>query len=682
MGSRLTYSGEVNTQRSLLQDSQPSATPALSPAGLAGLFQLGAESGALLQIFDAIPSGVMLADAKGNLRYWNLEARRLHGMAGEQAGENSLGELRDCLVFSQRGQTLEFSDWPLARLAAGQPVQNLELEMRRVETGESRVVRFDGFASSLGLGGDGLLLLTLQDLTERRRAEARLSESEQLPGMDNTLHKDVQSSLLAERNRFEDIVASVPGAIYSFCLRPDGSMDFPYASPVMERLFPVKVEDLRQSADSAFQAIPAADREELFASIRHSAETLEPWRGTISVDHPQKGEIWLEGSSIPRRLEDGSTLWHGVLSDVSERRALEQQLFQAQKLEAVGRLAGGVAHDFNNLLTVINGYSDMALDEVEPGGSIHSSLVEIREAGERSARLTRQLLAFSRRAVVEPEVFDVNAQLRELQKMLKRLIGEDIHLCLNPCAGTLPVLLDTGQFEQLVLNLAVNARDAMPKGGTLSLETHRVHGELLLVVRDTGCGMTREVLSRIYEPFFTTKAKGKGTGLGLAVVHGVVTGGNGRLEVESSPQKGTTFRIYFPLTESRGACSMLPSRKSYRGTETILLAEDDEEVRRVLVRGLEAQGYNVLLARDGQEAVRVASEHSGKIHLLLTDVVMPDLCGPDAAQRILAERPDLKVVFMTGYTEDERIPPEILQKPFTPYMAAARIRAVLDTPSG
>lgn len=869
----------------------------------------------VIRLFDVMAAGLVLSDKQGNLLYWNLAAKALHGFPREETLEMPLEAFQETFAFFQDGQPVEFADWPLSRLLSGQSVENLELDLRRLDTGQEWSIRYDGCRLPRGLGREDLVFLTMQDLTATRQAERKLRRSDQLlqtlsdftedaifikdrsgsyqfcnraagrivgkdpseilgkddtsfftaedaaqvrrgdveimesgrssateeilslngktrvlltsrapslnpagevigvvgvtrditsykaveqelkeerdrfagtaeaaPGalytfyrgpdgkqrflyttsylediygvpqdalhldaseairrihpedlqgvletleqsrvnnglwqceyrvlhpekgeiwvegravphadgqggtlwhgilIDISSRKQVQASLLVERNRFEDIVASVPGAIYSFCLRPDGSMDFPYSSPGMERLFPVRAADLRRSADSVFQSIPETYHAELFDSIRKSAETLKPWRATVSVDHPEKGEIWIEGIAVPRRLEDGSTLWHGVLSDISDRRELEQQLFQAQKLEAVGRLAGGVAHDFNNLLTVINGYSDMALDDLGDEDPCYSPLIEIREAGERSARLTRQLLAFSRRAVIEPRVFDVNAQLRELQRMLKRLIGEDIELSLQPCAGVLPVLLDTGQFEQLVLNLAVNARDAMPGGGTLSLETRRLEGELLLSVSDTGCGMSREVLARIYEPFFTTKSQGKGTGLGLAVVHGVVSGGNGRLEVESRQGEGTTFRIFFPLSESNAEPQAPASRKNFRGTETVLVAEDDDEVRRVLVRGLESQGYKVILARDGKDAVRASEDYKDEIHLLLTDVVMPDLCGPDAAQKIQAQRPGLKVVFMTGYTEDERIPPDILQKPFTPYTAAERIRLVLDGP--
>lgn len=496
--------------------------------------------------------------------------------------------------------------------------------------------------------------------------------------IDITSHKETAAALKAERDRFQFIVDSVPGAIYSFCMRPDGSTYFPYASPVLEEIFGVPRDRLAIDATPIFQTVSPEALPELLKSIERSRQTLEPWSAQIPYLHPQRGACWTDGHSVPSRLPDGSTIWHGYLWDSTERRSLEQQFWQAQKMEAVGRLAGGVAHDFNNLLTVINGYADMMIQETGMENPLYSGLLQIREAGERSARLTGQLLAFSRQALIEPKNFDANKAIKESQKMLRRLIGEYVEFQVNLSPRPLPVFLDQGQFEQLVLNLIVNARDAMPVGGKLTLSTEQASGELLLSIRDSGCGMPADILNRIFEPFFTTKGIGKGTGLGLAVVHGVVTRGGGRVEVESEPGEGTVFRVFFPLAPQSGEQPRQGDPDALRGTETILIVEDEPAVRRVLVKGLEMFGYRVLVADSGQSALDLCDQSRERIHLMLSDVVMPGLSGPEAARLILQSRPELKVLFMTGYTEDDRIPPDILHKPFSARTAAEKIRAMLD----
>lgn len=497
--------------------------------------------------------------------------------------------------------------------------------------------------------------------------------------IDITSHKETAAALKAERDRFQHIVDSVPGAIYSFCMRADGSAFFPYASPVIEDIFGVDPAQLADDATPIFQRVSPDYLPELLKSIERSRQSLTPWSAQIPFFHPERGSCWTDGHSVPTRLPDGSTVWHGYLWDSTEQRTLEQQFWQAQKMEAVGRLAGGVAHDFNNLLTVINGYADMMIQDIDEADPLHSGLIQIREAGERSARLTGQLLAFSRQALIEPKVFDANIAIKESQKMLRRLIGEDVEFSVNLAPRPLPVLLDQGQFEQLVLNLIVNARDAMPSGGKLTLSTEERGDELLLSIRDSGCGMSSDIVSRIFEPFFTTKGIGKGTGLGLAVVHGVVTRGGGRVEVDSDLGEGTVFRIFFPLARMKPEQPNSSNQDTLRGDETILIVEDEPAVRRVLVKGLQMQGYKILVADSGQSAMELSEQTREPIHLMLSDVVMPGLSGPEAARQILRSRPELKVLFMTGYTEDDRIPPDILRKPFSARTAAEKIRAMLDS---
>jgi PAS domain S-box-containing protein len=387
--------------------------------------------------------------------------------------------------------------------------------------------------------------------------------------------------------------------------------------------------------------------------------------------------------------------------DTSHQKKLEEQLRQAQKMEAIGQLAGGVAHDFNNLLTIITGYSELLLQSKPPDDPDHEMLEEILKAGQRSASLTRQLLAFSRKQVLALKVLDLNDVVRDTEKMLRRLIGEDIHLTtvLHPQLGC--VKADSGQLEQVLLNLAVNARDAMPQGGQLTIETNNValgeyyarsHADVrpgwyvMLAVTDTGIGMTEEVKRHLFEPFFTTKGPSKGTGLGLAVVHGIVKQSGGSIEVCIEPGVGTSFKIYVPRVEQAA-----PTGKSWsglgpapRGTETLLLVEDEDAVRALTRFTLQKCGYTVLEASDGEEAIQVATNHREKIDLLVTDVVMPGMGGRILAERLLSLHPEMKVLYLSGYTDDAVIRQGILheevnflQKPFSPNALAHQVWELL-----
>jgi PAS domain S-box-containing protein len=430
----------------------------------------------------------------------------------------------------------------------------------------------------------------------------------------------------------------------------------------------------------------------------------------------------LTGQTSRRRRKDGTLadirLWTAplydssgeirgniaIVADITDQRRLELQLTQAQKMEAIGRLAGGVAHDFNNVITVVSGYGHMLLDGLKDNPDLQEAAEEVLKASDRAAALANQLLTFSRRQVIQPKVLNLSALARDMQRMLERLIGEDIDLQVvaRPEVGL--VRADLGQIEQVLMNLVVNARDAMPQGGRLTVETDnatldenysRTHPGVaagdyaMLAVSDTGTGMNPEVRSHIFEPFFTTKERGKGTGLGLSIVYGIVKQHGGDIWVYSEPGKGTTFKIYLPQTASGAASADVDSASPpVCGSETVLLVEDEAGVRK-LVRGiLEQHGYSVLEAESGQQALDLEAGHEGPIDLLLTDVVMPEMSGRAVAEALTLARPEMKVLYLSGYTDHVVVDRGVLaagarflQKPFSPEALTRKIREVLDDQS-
>jgi PAS domain S-box-containing protein len=391
------------------------------------------------------------------------------------------------------------------------------------------------------------------------------------------------------------------------------------------------------------------------------------------------------------------------VNDISERKQLEDRLLQAQKMEAVGRLAGGVAHDFNNMLTVIAGYNRMILDDLSPLDPLRGCAEEVLKAADRAAALTRQLLAFSRRQVMQPCVMNVNATVVHTEKMLRRLIAEDVELVLSLPADIGNIKADPNHIEQAIVNLALNARDAMPKGGRITVETANVYldenyvrthmgvkpGDFVMVaVSDTGHGMDAETRRRLFEPFFTTKEKGKGTGLGLASVYGVVKQLGGDIWVYSEPGQGTTFKLYFPRVAETASLPPVSPAEADRApsTETILVVEDEEAVRDLTVKILRKLGHTVLAAAGGAEAIEIAKSYHGPIALLLTDVVMPNMSGRQVADHLLKLRPELKVLYLSGYTDNTVVHHgvledgvEFLPKPFSREALARKIRDVLET---
>jgi signal transduction histidine kinase len=416
----------------------------------------------------------------------------------------------------------------------------------------------------------------------------------------------------------------------------------------------------------------------------------------LEVRAPDGTRVPLEVSARCVTREGDAPAVQCIARDLSDRRRLEAQLHQSQKMEAVGRLAGGVAHDFNNLLAVILGYSDIALERLPAGAPLRREVELIRKAADSAAGLTRQLLAFSRRQVLQPRVLDLNAVLRGLDPMLRPLLGEPVDLVtvLEPELGR--VRADPGQLEQVIVNLVLNARDAMPRGGRLTLETANVlhrgadgaaERHVMLAVSDTGRGMDAETVTHVFEPFFTTKEKGKGTGLGLSTAYGIVKQHHGSIEVDSKVGVGTTFRTYLPRVDEAAEERATPPATPVvpGGSETILLVEDEEPLRELVRELLLGFGYTVLDAEHGGAALEVAGRHPSAIHLLLTDIVMPVLSGEALAQRLTALRPGVKVLFMSGYTDDVLgrhgiIDSQLnyLQKPFPPERLAQKVRDVLD----
>jgi two-component system cell cycle sensor histidine kinase/response regulator CckA len=410
--------------------------------------------------------------------------------------------------------------------------------------------------------------------------------------------------------------------------------------------------------------------------------------------------VRISGRAVAKGDEPSDVL-EAIAEDITERRVLEDQFRQSQKMEAVGRLAGGIAHDFNNLLTVINGYTEVLLCHLNPGHPLHVKAEAIQQASDRATTLTRQLLAFSRKQLLELKVIDVNAIVTDMERLLRPLIGEDIELTtvLTPNIGC--TRADAGQLEQVIMNLVVNAKDAMTSGGKICIRTASVtlddsyrpentfikHGPYVMIsVSDTGHGMDRETQARIFEPFFTTKEKGKGTGLGLSTVYGIIKQSGGYVFVQSELTRGTVFTIYFPRvdepSEAHGTSHISPSAAG--GTETILVVEDEDSVRQLVRETLESRGYRVLEAANGQDALALAAAHSDQIHLIITDVVMPGLSGHELVQQILPARPQVKVLYLSGYAQDAFAAPHaaeaqktFLQKPFTLQSLTRKVREIL-----
>ena len=542
---------------------------------------------------------------------------------------------------------------------------------------DGRKVEVEFVSNVYLVDGRRVIQCNIRDLTERRRAEADI------------------------RLRDRAIQAVTQGILITDAAQDDQPII--YASPGFERLSGYPAAEVlgrncrfMQGRDTDPAAV-AKLREAVRAGRACSVELLNVRKDGTT--------FWNLLALSPVLDADGRVAnFIGVQTDVTERRRLQAQFLQAQKMEAVGRLAGGIAHDFNNVLSVILSYAELIAADLKPDEPLRADIEEIQTAGARAMELTRQLLAFSRQQVLETKVLDLSQVLAKMEKLLDRLLGADITLTMLPSSGLGSVKADPSQIEQVVMNLAVNARDAMPRGGELTIETENVdlddeyattHHDVrpgayvMLAVTDTGVGMDQKTQARIFEPFFTTKELGKGTGLGLATVFGIVKQSGGHIWVYSEPDHGTTFKVYFPRV--RGAADSRPAEapptESGRVSETILLVEDDDQVRVITQNILRRRGYVVLVASNGGEALLACEKHGARIHLLLTDVVLPRMSGRQLAERLAPMRPEMRVLFMSGYTDDAILQHGVLdsgvaflQKPLTPMALTRKVREVLDAP--
>lgn len=578
------------------------------------------------------------------------------------------------------------------------PVKQIAVEFQEAMDRVAREKRLVTIEYSLQLHGqqclyearfvplfENQIVVILRNITERKHAEAAIQER---------LRLEEQLSKLA---------TTTPGVIHAFRLCPDGTTCFPYANPSIENIYGLKPEDLVTDASPAWARIHPDDIPRLKSTIDKSMSNMTIWREEFRVNHPQKGLIWVEGCSSPVRESDGSMLWHGFLLDITERKQLETQLRQSQKMQAFGQLAAGVAHDFNNILTVIQGnISLLQMGQLTPDEQASAS-TEIFRAAQRAANLTRQLLTFSRRQPMQSHDLDLNEVVANVTKMLRRLIGEDIALETRLVAGGAPVHADPGMLEQVLMNLAVNARDAMPKGGRLNIETALVTladttqftkhtarpGDFVcLSITDTGSGVAPEHLPHLFEPFFTTKDVGKGTGLGLATVFGIVEQHQGWIEVDSQINQGTTFHIYLPRLARKPVNGDPPAapHKLPGGTETILLVEDEKPLRQLMQRVLERQGYQVHAAATGVQALEIWHGHRQEIDILVTDMIMPNgLNGRELADALKNDKPDLRIIYCSGYANNlpaKDAPTnqreDYLEKPFEPMKLLQKVRDCAD----
>ena len=621
---------------------------------------------------------IWLADvATQRFTYVSPSVERQCGYSAEAVMARPVGEV----LTPESYRAVEGSFWErLAKFEAGseaERIQTYEVDQRHRD---GSIVRVEVVLTLLP-GEDGRVREVLgvsRDVTERFRYTEALRE------------KEYWLSESQRVSRIGTYVIDIATGIWT-------------SSAALDEIFGIGPE-YSHNLDGWAALVYSEDRRETLEYFhREVVERQRPFDREHRIVRPVDGQIrWVHGrGELIRNAKGELVTLAGTTQDITERKRLEEQLLQAQKMESVGRLAGGVAHDFNNLLTVINGYCDLMLEGMETSDPLKEQLDEVRGAGQRAAAVTQQLLAFSRRQVMRPQVLDLNGFLRETDRLLQRLIGEDVRLVTVLDAALGKVKADPGQINQVILNLAVNARDAMPGGGRLTIETANVDIDaesvaaqvgsragryVRLSVSDTGAGMDAETRRHLFEPFFTTKPAGQGTGLGLSSVYGIVQQSDGWISVYSEPGQGTQFHVYLPRLEDDGEVAAVPVENfaPALGTETILVTEDQDHVRKLVSRMLHGFGYQVLEAANGDEALAAAAAHGGPIHLLITDVVMPEMSGRELGAELQRLRPEIRVLYMSGYTGnviarhgllEEGV--AFIEKPFTAESLAGKVRDTL-----
>lgn len=635
-------------------------------------------------LFENSAEAALVIDGQGCFAAANLEAEQLAGYGRTQLVGRRLAELLPAIDRER--------------------CDRAEVPGKERGAVECLLIRHDNTSIPVecvtrGLPG-GYAHLSLRDITAQKREQEEMRRSHgeltlELIKTDTTLREET-----AARRRADETLRAVVHAAPLGIIALDSDRRIRMWSRAAESMFAWREDEVFGKPLPLVPAHERAEYETLLDQVETGGSAIGQEKRWLRKD----GSLLVVGLSatVLRNKAgkiDGTLI---LLSDRSERKAFEQQIQQSQKMEAIGQLAGGVAHDFNNLLTIINGYADLALPQLQTENPVRMPLQEIRKAGDRAAALTKQLLAFSRKQLLQPRVLDLNAVVTDVNKMLRRLIGEDMNLQMALGGNLGHVKADPGQLEQILINLAVNARDAMPRGGRLTIETRNVdlgenatqnHVEVpagqyvLLAVSDTGCGMTPHVQQHLFEPFFTTKAPGKGTGLGLATVYGIVKQSGGHISVYSEQSIGTTFKIYLPRLDA-GAELAPPAEEAVaprRGSETVLIAEDEPAVQAFTHEVLRSYGYQVMAAGSGEEALRLADEFGDKIDLLVTDVVMPGMSGRTLANSLHETWPGIKVLFLSGYTDTAMLRHGVLEddvdflhKPFRPDELARAVREVLD----
>ena len=630
------------------------------------------------RIIEAVPCGIVQVSIEGVLLEANNIAQDILGLSWDALARCYVTDIEN-RTFWEDGRPCPASDHPVSKcLRSSLPQPAATIGIRRPD---GQMVWAIVTAFPLTDPDDGKptgALVTLLDITERKRGEQALQESEQK-----------YHSLYCSMNEgvaLHEVIVDETGTPMDYTI-----VD---VNPAYETILGLKRDQAVGKRASAVYGVNKPPYLEIYAKVASTGQpisfqtTFEPMQKSfrISVFSPARGKFAT------------------VFEDITERRQLEIQLVQAQRLEGIGRLAGGVAHDFNNLLTAINGYSQSLLSQLKPATPMREKLEQIKRAGERATSLTHQLLAFSRKQLLQPRVLDLNALVANVDKMLRRLIREDVELVtvFGPKLGRIKA--DPTQLEQVLLNLVVNARDAMPEGGKIVIETANKELDeayaqrhvavtpgrhVMLAVTDTGCGIDPGILKHIFEPFYTTKEQGKGTGLGLSTVYGIVKQSGGNIWVYTEMGRGTTFKIYLPQVEGPIELARPEPQPvaALGGTETVLLAEDDDLVRNFVRSALQEKGYTVLEAHHGTEALRIAIQYTEPIELLLTDLVMPHMSGKMLARRLSPLRPGIKVLLMSGYSENVSLhngngtaetPIPFIEKPFTVENLARKVREVLD----